>query len=143
VTNLVGRSLDTSRRFDALQVVVALAHVGPDRLGAMVDHVIDLARVAAAEVGSTPDLALVAPPETVTCVFRWSGPGDDEAADRAMTAATRHLFATGEAVVGRTRLAGRVALELTFVNPVATADDARDLVRLVAGACRSGSLETS
>ena len=140
VTNLVGRSLDTSRRFDALKVVVALAHVGPERLGAMVDHVIDLAQVAAVEVGHTPDLVLVAPPETVTCVFRWTGAGDD-GADRAMTAAARHLFATGDAVVGRTRVDGRVALKLTFVNPVATAADVRDLVRLVAEACRRGSLE--
>ena len=71
IVNLVGRSLDTSRRFDALKIVTALRHVGRDRMAAMVDHVIDLARAAADEVDRHPDLDLVAPPSTMTCVFRW------------------------------------------------------------------------
>jgi len=137
VVNLVGRSLDTSRRFDALKVVTALRHVGRDRMAAMVDHVMDLARAAADEVDRHADLDLVAPPSTVTCVFRWRGPDTDA----VMTAAARDLFATGRAVVGRTRIDGGVALKLTFVNPVATEDDARTLVRLVAEACRSGTLD--
>jgi len=141
VVNLVGRSLDTSRRFDALKVVTALRHVGRDRMAAMVDHVMDLAQAAADEVAHHPDLDLVAPPSTVTCVFRWRSTDAEVDADAVMTGAARHLFATGQAVVGRTRIDGAVALKLTFVNPVATADDARTLVRLVADACRSGTLD--
>src|SRR6185436_12459553 len=40
--NLVGRSLDTSRRFDALKVLIALRATGRKRLGEMVDAVLDL-----------------------------------------------------------------------------------------------------
>ena len=39
--NLVGRSLDTSRRFDALKVLIALRTTGRRRLGEMVDAVLD------------------------------------------------------------------------------------------------------
>ncbi|HEV7721671.1 MAG TPA: hypothetical protein VGO60_10320 [Iamia sp.] len=100
-----------------------------------------LARAAADEVDRHPDLDLVAPPSTVTCVFRWRDAEASGPDDAVMTSAARRLFATGEAVVGRTRIDGAVALKPTFVNPVATADDARTLVRRVAAACRSGTLD--
>ena len=45
--NLVGRSLDTSRRFDALKVLIALRATGRKRLGEMVDAVLDLTQYAA------------------------------------------------------------------------------------------------
>ena len=44
--NLVGRSLDTSRRFDALKVLVALRATGRRRLGEMVDDVLALTQHA-------------------------------------------------------------------------------------------------
>src|SRR4029450_2640838 len=44
--NLVGRSLDTSRRFDALKVLVALKAVGRARLAQMIDQVLELTRYA-------------------------------------------------------------------------------------------------
>jgi L-2,4-diaminobutyrate decarboxylase len=134
VVNLVGRSLDTSRRFDALKVVASLRAVGLDRMGALVDHLVELAAHAGDAVRACPGLELVAPPQTVTCVFRWTG---DDDPDATMTVAARRLFADGRAVVGRTRIDGRVALKLTFVNPVATADDARRLVLLAADECRA------
>ena len=43
--NLVGRSLDTSRRFDALKILVGLRSTGRRRLAAMLEHLVDLARV--------------------------------------------------------------------------------------------------
>lgn len=47
VLNLVGRSLDTSRRFDALKVVLALRAVGRQTMAAMVEAIWDLTRLAA------------------------------------------------------------------------------------------------
>ena len=44
--NLVGRSLDTSRRFDALKVLIALRATGRRRLAEMVDQVLELAQYA-------------------------------------------------------------------------------------------------
>lgn len=142
VVNLVGRSLDTTRRFDALKVVVALRATGRERLGSMVDHVVALAQAAADEVWSQPDLELLAPPATVTCVFRWR-PDDDAGVDldHVVTETARRLLASGRAVLGRTRRDGVGALKLTFVNPAATADDARALVRLVAAEARSVAAE--
>jgi L-2,4-diaminobutyrate decarboxylase len=138
--NLVGRSLDTSRRFDALKILVGLRSTGRRRLAAMVEQLVDLAYDAARAVDAHPDLELLAEPSTVTVVLRWrparESPGED-ALDAVNVAAQRALLRAGSAIVGRTRLNGRVALKLTLVNPLARAADVRELLELVAGAARA------
>jgi L-2,4-diaminobutyrate decarboxylase len=140
--NLVGRSLDTSRRFDALKILVGLRSTGRDRLAAMIEGLVDLAQAAAALVEAHDELELLAPPSTVMVVFRWRPVGSalaDDALDAANIAAQRALLRSGQAVIGRTRLDGRVALKLTLVNPLAGEDDVRELLELVAGAARAAA----
>ena len=132
--NLVGRSLDTSRRFDALKVVVSLRSTGRRRMAAMVEHLVDTTAAVAALVEAAPDLELLAPASLVTVVFRWRPPGtalDDGTLDEVNTAIQRTLFAQGTAVVGRTRRHGRVALKLTLVNPATTVADVGEVLELV------------
>jgi L-2,4-diaminobutyrate decarboxylase len=126
--NLVSRSLDTSRRFDALKVLVSLRSTGRRRMAHMVEHLVDTAAATADVLGQRPDVELLARPSTVMVVFRWRPPGvDDDLLDELNTDVQRRLFASGRAVVGRTRHHGRVALKLTLVNPTTTLED---LVRL-------------
>lgn len=133
VVNLVTRSLDTSRRFDALKVLVSLRTVGRRRMGAMVDHVAELATATGRVIASHPDLELAAEPQTVTCVFRWRGRDLDEAElDRVNTAIQRSLFASGEATVGRTTYRGRSHLKLTLINPLVTLADTTVLLDRIA-----------
>src|SRR6185295_15744329 len=94
--NLVGRSLDTSRRFDAFKVLVTLRTRGRRQLGAMVDTVLDLTRYAGEAIERRPALELVAPPHTVMVAFRHRD------GDERNVAIHRKLFASGEAVIGRT-----------------------------------------
>ena len=138
--NLVGRSLDTSRRFDALKILAGLRTTGRRRLAAMVEQLVELARRAGELVGDHDELELLAPPSTVMVAFRWRPAGaraDEDAVDDANVAAQRELLRSGRAVVGRTRLDGRVALKLTLVNPLATEDDIRELLALVARTARA------
>jgi L-2,4-diaminobutyrate decarboxylase len=135
--NLVGRSLDTSRRFDALKILVGLRSTGRRRLAAMVERIVELARSTGELVAAHDELELLAPPSTVTVVLRWHPAGSrlgDDALDAANIAAQRTLLRTGQAVIGRTRLDGRVALKLTLVNPLAGLDDMRALLDVVARA---------
>jgi len=125
--NLATRSLDTSRRFDALKVLVALRATGRARMAEMAEHVVALTRGAAAAVARHPDLELLAEPSTVTVVFRAAG------GDELNTEVARRLFESGRAVIGRTRLGGAVALKLTLVNPLTTAADVDALLGLIAG----------
>ena len=124
--NLVGRSLDTSRRFDALKVLVALKTVGRARLGEMVDRVLELAQYAGAAIERRPEFELVAPPQTLMVAFR------HRSADN--TRVHRALFASGEAVIGRTTVGGRVVLKLTLLNPDTTPDDIDALLDVISAA---------
>ena len=140
VLNLVGRSLDTSRRFDALKILVGLRSTGRRQMAAMIEGLVDLAAAAARAVEAHGDLELLAPPSTVTVVFRWDPAGERLSAaevDAVNVAAQRALLRSGRAIVGRTRLDGRVALKLTLVNPLAGEADVRGLLELVAGAARA------
>ncbi len=133
VTNLVSRSLDTTRRFDAAKAVTSLRATGRRQLGAMLDHLVHLATVAARAVDDDADLVLVAEPTTVMCTFRWAG---DPAAD-VEAQVQRRLLASGRAIVGRTVLGGAAALKLTFTDPTTTDEQVRALVRLVADEARA------
>lgn len=118
VLNLVGRSLDTTRRADALKVLVGLRTTGRAQFGAMVERLVDLAEATAGLVEATEGLELVVEPSSVTVLFRYRGEvGDPERLDAINTAIQRTLFTSGQAVVGRTLHGGRQVLKFTFVNP--------------------------
>jgi L-2,4-diaminobutyrate decarboxylase len=110
--NLVDKSLQTTRRFDALKLLVSLRAHGRRFLGEAVEASLN------------------------TVLFRyapdWSlGP---EELDRINEAIRRSLLHGGEAVVGRTRLDGRAYLKLTLMNPEAKRYDVRRLLALVVAA---------
>ncbi|WP_354699353.1 pyridoxal-dependent decarboxylase [Paraconexibacter sp. AEG42_29] len=142
--NLVARSLDTSRRFDALKLLLSGRTIGRRELGAMVERLVALADGAAAAVRARPALELVAEPSSVMVVFALAEAfAGEDPADRDARAidVQRELFASGEAVLGRTRVNGRVVLKLTLINPRTRPGDIEQLLdRVVAAAvtARSG-----
>ncbi len=143
VLNLVGRSLDTSRRFDALKVLVSLRAEGRLALGAMVDHVVDLATEVGRLVAATPNLALAAAPQSVTCVFRFVADDPNVDLDALNTDIQRRLFGSGRATVGRTLLDGRTWLKITCIDPNRTVADVVQLLDLVVAEGRELSAEVS
>ncbi len=126
MVNLVGRSLDTSRRFDAAKVVATLQTLGRHALSEMLEHLVDLAHYAGTVVEAHPQLELVAPTASVMCVFDAPGASANDLRD-----VQQRLLARGEMVLGRTEIKGRAALKFTFMNPLSTKDDVRRLVDMV------------
>ena len=126
MVNLVGRSLDTSRRFDAAKVVVTLRTLGRRALVEMIEHLVELARFAGSLVEAHPRLELLASPSGVTCVFGVVGVDG-----RALREVQQRLLSRGEMVLGRTQIKGRSALKFTFMNPLATSSDVERLVEMV------------
>jgi L-2,4-diaminobutyrate decarboxylase len=125
--NLVGRSLDTSRRFDAAKVVATLRAVGSTALGEMLEHLVELTRYAGSVIESHDVLELVAPPESVMCVFRAKDASDDD-----LRLVQQRLLARGDMILGRTEINHAAALKFTFMNPLTTRDDVDRLVDVVA-----------
>jgi L-2,4-diaminobutyrate decarboxylase len=128
MVNLVGRSLDTSRRFDAAKVVASLRTMGQRTFAAMLEHLVDLTAYAASAIDTGDNFALVAPVSTVSCVFDAPGRDADD-----LRRVQQELLAEGAMVLGRTEINGRAALKFTFMNPLATSDDVDELLSVVAG----------
>jgi len=132
--NLVSKSLQTSRRFDALKVFLTVRALGTRALAELVDHVVALAAAAAEAIEAHPRLRLIAVPRTSTVLLRWEG-GDEAVDDEVNAAAPRRLWDEGSVVLGRGRWRGAQVLRMTFVNPVCTSADVLALVAKVAEVC--------
>ncbi|WP_338089608.1 aspartate aminotransferase family protein [Nocardioides lijunqiniae] len=119
--NQVDKSLQTTRRFDALKLWLTLRVMGPDQIGEYVDTVVDLAREVAVRIDADPSLEVAATPQLSTVVFRYRPDGLSE--DRADLLAPRirtALYESGAAMVAATKVSGRAWLKLTLLNPMAT-----------------------
>jgi L-2,4-diaminobutyrate decarboxylase len=132
---LLGRSLQTTRRPDAVKVATTLTAYGRTGLGAMLDACHELAHAAAARVVADSNLELLAPVTLTTVVFRVAAQGLDAAATDALQGEVRRrLLTSGRVLIGRTKVPPRdgrpaaVGLKLTLLNPNATATDLEDLL---------------
>ncbi|WP_460653155.1 pyridoxal phosphate-dependent decarboxylase family protein [Kribbella endophytica] len=135
---LLGRSLQTTRRPDAVKVATTLTAYGRAGLGKMLDTCHELAHAAAARVVADSNLELLAPVTLTTVLFRVAGRGLDAAGvDALQGEVRRRLLTSGRVLIGRTTIPGggdrpaAVALKLTLLNPNATASDIEELLDLV------------
>jgi aromatic-L-amino-acid/L-tryptophan decarboxylase len=101
---------ELSRGFRALKVWMTLSTYGADRLGAVVEHCVDLARQFAARIEAAEDLDPAAPVALNIVCFRVRGLSDDDHLNIAAD-----VQESGEAVFSTTVLDGRVALRVAFV----------------------------
>ncbi|RII18404.1 L-2,4-diaminobutyrate decarboxylase [Streptomyces sp. YIM 130001] len=113
--DLLGRSLRTTRRPDILKTAVTLRALGRTGLGTLVDTVCTLADQLADAVQKHPALELYDRPTISTVLFRPTHTTDTQLAD-----IRRHLLHTGQAVLGRAHLDGRLWLKATLLNPHTT-----------------------
>ena len=132
VPNQVDKSLQTTRRFDALKVWMALRTDGADALGEAFDAAIDNAHWVARLLDADPEFEIAAVPQLSTVVFRWA-PADLDAAtvDAVNPRIREELFADGGTVVAGTTFAGRPWLKFTVLNPASTPEVLADVVETV------------
>jgi L-2,4-diaminobutyrate decarboxylase len=139
IPNQVDKSLQTTRRFDALKLWMTLRVMGADGVGALFDEVVELADRAWHLLAADPRFEVVTRPTLSTLTFRWvpaegatAGSLDATAVDRANLHARKALFASGEAIVAGTRVRGRDHLKFTLLNPETTVDDIAAVLDLIA-----------
>ncbi|WP_406738750.1 aminotransferase class V-fold PLP-dependent enzyme [Streptomyces sp. NBC_00853] len=126
--DLLGRSLRTTRRPDALKIATTLRALGRDGLAALIDSTIDTAHHLARLLDAHPGFELHAPPTLTTVLFRPTHADDDHLATLRRT-----LLHQGRAVLGRTHADGRLWLKATLLNPHTTAGDLDTLISLLEG----------
>ncbi|MGP3998858.1 pyridoxal phosphate-dependent decarboxylase family protein [Streptomyces sp. 8N706] len=134
IPNQVDKSIQTTRRFDALKLWLTLRIMGPDAVGALFDEVVDRAADAWQLLEDDPRFEVVAKPQLSTLVFRYLPPeGPARAlADEANLYAREALAASGDAVVAGTTVDGRHHLKFTLLNPETSLDDIAHVLDLLA-----------
>ncbi|WP_341855645.1 pyridoxal-dependent decarboxylase [Brachybacterium sp. GPGPB12] len=130
--NQVDKSLQTTRRFDALKLWTTPRSLGPDAIGDMVDACCDLAAEVRERSQRTPTCTCWAPPTSPPSSSASAPRGSTTSAPtRCATLIRRILFHSGRAMVARTTIDGTPWLKLTLLNPETTLLDVAAVLDLV------------
>lgn len=131
--NLVNKSIQTTRRFDALKLWLTLRTMGADNIGKAFDRVVDLAQEAYLLLLSEADIEIVHQPELSTLVFRYrpSRTSSERRIDEANSYIRKALFRSGEAVVAGSKVKGKQYLKFTLLNPTTTIHDIHEILGLI------------
>ena len=108
--NLVGKSMQTTRRFDALKVFMAFQTRGVDGYGKIIDTVVENASYFFQQISGDPEFIAPVEPELSSVVFAL------KAGDEVNKKVRRRLLSEG-IVIGQTVMDGRVMLKFTLLNP--------------------------
>ncbi|WP_226567549.1 pyridoxal phosphate-dependent decarboxylase family protein [Bacillus stratosphericus] len=118
ILHLVNKSVQTTRRFDALKLLLSLRLIGEEGFGDIIDHTIHFAQDVVALIEQNDYLEVINPePEINAVVFRFM---DEKRADDINKIIHRTLFQTGTAVVAKTVVNGHTCLKFTLLNPRTT-----------------------
>ena len=119
--NLVGKSMQTTRRFDALKVFMAFQTRGKDGYDEIVTRLIDNASLFYSMIRDDDDFITSIEPELSSVVFALN------ASDDCNRKARRALLEEGT-VIGQTVMNGRVMLKFTLLNPRLTQKDFEEII---------------
>src|SRR5476651_1595793 len=132
--NLVNKSIQTTRRFDALKMWLTLRIMGQQALGESFDTLLALATDAHQQLVAHPNIEILHKPELSTLVFRFIPRQllSDEQIDTINADIRKALLRAGNAVIAGTKVQQRQYLKFTLLNPMTTPEDIADVVRLIA-----------
>ena len=120
------RTLQCSKRFDALKIWVALRHYGLDHIAALQERTIDNTRALHQLLADADDFEPLHPPDTNILCFRHLPTAIRDAApdlqDRFQTRLREAWNASGRGWITATVLGGRRVLRVTLMNPATTTD---------------------
>ena len=132
VPNLVAKSLQTTRRFDALKLWFTLEALGEDLYASMIDHGVKLTKEVEQHINDTPALEMLVPSQFASVLFRVV-PKDypAEFIDALNQNVADELFARGEANIGVTKVGDKQSLKMTTLSPIATLENVKALLTQV------------
>ena len=133
IPDLVSKSIQTTRRFDALKPFLAFQQVGLKKFGEMIDYTIELANQTAILIEKDPQFELAVKPSINTVVFRYlpTAKMSAEAIDALNDSIKTELLLSGHAVIGQTRLHNKSYLKFTLLNPMTKTSDLETLLGII------------
>ncbi len=117
--HLVGKSLQTTRRFDALKVWMSFKILGRETLGGLIDRSVETCRASYDSLTRDKRFEVVTKPEISSLVFRYIGSLEAESEREAVNIRIRKtLLHEKGIVIGQTKVKSRTFLKLTLLNPL-------------------------
>ncbi|SDW28109.1 L-2,4-diaminobutyrate decarboxylase [Marininema mesophilum] len=130
IPNLVGKSIQTTRRFDALKLYISLRTLGRAQFASMIEKTINTATATAQMIAKDQRLEVINPvPELNAVVFRFIPEMNhpdmpySKWQDQINHEIRHALLASGDVVLANTKVNGNVCLKLTLLNPRTTLED--------------------
>lgn len=131
--NLVDKSIQTTRRFDALKLWFTLRVMGKKRLGKYIDDIMTLTTQTAETIRETGMFEVLHQPELSAIVFRYVPPLPNAQLNYcALNSFIRKsMFEEGKALLASTKIKGEVFLKFTLLNPVTTLADMCEIIEMI------------
>ena len=130
--NLVNKSMQTTRRFDALKVWMSFKMRGKEGWSQLITRCIDNAAYFYAQLKATDGFEVTNEPEISSVVFRLLPEKTSaEDADTMNKRIRRELLHHKGVVIGQTVCNGNVCLKFTLLNPLLTQEKLDSLIALL------------
>ncbi|MCR4949454.1 MAG: aspartate aminotransferase family protein [Treponema sp.] len=131
-TNLVDKSMQTTRRFDALKVWISFQTRGRDGWSKIITTSMDNAAYLYSILKNDDDFEVITEPEISSVVFRYKKGSDPDTINKKVRRTLIHEHGT---IIGQTVSNGHVCLKFTLLNPRIThakLDELKDLIKQLA-----------
>ncbi len=118
--NLVNKSLQTTRRFDALKLWMTLRVIGKEAIGETFDKVCKTAKKAERIIGQQPNFEVLPTGDLSTLVFRFIPTHchyNDDLLNDCNYRTRQQIVAKGQTMIAATTYQGKQYLKMTFLNP--------------------------
>lgn len=132
-TNLVDKSLQTTRRFDALKIWTSFMVRGKDGWNNLINTSIENAQYFYQILKEDKDFEVITEPEISSVVFRYC---KKENSDEINKKVRRELLHKHGIVIGQTVSNKHVCLKFTLLNPLITHEKLNDLKQLIKELCK-------
>jgi len=132
IPNMVKKSIQTTRRFDALKLWFTLRMIGTEGLSTYIEKAMDNALFTADVLRNRNDFEIIHQPEISTVVFRYTPFQENGASYCALNSHIRKaIFNEGKAIITSTKVYNEVFLKFTLLNPLTTREDLEEVIALI------------
>ncbi|MFN8576258.1 MAG: aspartate aminotransferase family protein [Candidatus Sericytochromatia bacterium] len=137
INDLVGKSIQTTKRFDALKTYMSFQIVGKQAYGDMLDHIIDVANQTSELVKEDENFELATEPTISSVVFRYitkdipAGYDSEEWHNYLNDNIKLNLLLRGDAIIGQTVCFGQSHLKFTVLNPLTQMEDIKAVLHKI------------
>jgi L-2,4-diaminobutyrate decarboxylase len=133
IIDLVVKSIQTTRRFDALKPFMTFQYLGVKKIGEMIDYTISLAEKIGDFIENDEDFELATKPAINTVVFRYSPTKKTnfEAINDINNEIKMQLLLSGEGIIGQTMVKNMAFLKFTLLNPMTEEYEILELVEKI------------